>query len=358
MTYDQTNRILAITTDLGDNKAVLTELEGEDAISRPFLFRIAFATEEPAASVKDLLGKGVTLSFGRPGDSDVGPTGMERRPFHGRISRLTRGFVSRGDATEWRAEVVPDIWFMTRTTDCCIYQNKTVPQIIEDKLGKHGVTNYELRLTGSYEPVEYCVQYRETTLNFISRLMEQAGICYWHEHEEGTHTLVISDINNNAPLAPWPDLPIGGRRDSAAIRRLDEEFAVRSHNRILRDYNFEMVDKLPVEEPTTKEVSPAGFSELYDYPGLYQQTGAGRGIAKAQMEADEALHQRLRGESGVAGLNAGLRIKIEGIDDTEVLVTEVRHSGQDYSHWSANMWGRRDPVEPSYANTFVCMPKE
>lgn len=357
MTYDQTNRILAITTALGANKAVLTELEGEDAISRPFLFRIAFATEEPAASVKALLGTGVTLSFGRPGDSDGGPTGLERRPFHGRVSRLTRGFVSRGDATEWRAEVVPDIWFMTRTTDCCIYQNKTVPEIIEDKLSKHGVSNYELRLTGSYQPVEYCVQYRETTLNFISRLMEQSGISYWHEHQEGAHTLVISDINNNAPLAPWPDLPIGGRRDSAAIRRLDEEFAVRSHGRVLRDFNFEMVDKLPVEEPTTIEVGPAGFSELYDYPGLYQESGAGRDIAKAQMQADEALHQRLRGESGVAGLNAGLRIKIEGIDDSEVLVTEVRHTGQDHSHWTANMWGRREPVEPSYANTFVCMPK-
>jgi len=358
VTYDQTSRILGITTDLGDNMAVLTKLEGEDAISRLFHFHISFATEEPAASVKALLGTGVTLSFGRPGDSDEGPTGMERRPFHGRISRLTRGFVSRGEATEWRAEVVPDIWFMSRTTDCCIYQNKTVQQIIEDKLGKHGVTNYEFRLTGSYEPLEYCVQYRETTLNFIRRLMEQAGMSFWHEHEEGSHTLVISDINNNAQLAPWPDLPISGRRDTAAIRRLDEEFAVRSHGRALRDYNFEMVDKLPVDEPTTMEVGPAGFSELYDYPGIYQQSGAGRSIAKAQMEADEAMHQRLHGESAVAGLNAGMRIKIEGIDDTELLVTEVRHSAQDYSHWTANMWGRRDPVEPSYSNAFVCMPKD
>jgi type VI secretion system secreted protein VgrG len=357
VTYDQTSRILAITTDLGDNKAVLTELDGEDAISRPFLFRISFATEEPAASVKALLGTGVTLSFGRPGDSDEGPTGMERRPFHGRFSRLSRGVSSRGDAMEWRAEVVPDIWFMSRTTDCCIYQNKTVPEIIEDKLSKHGVSNYELRLTGSYEPVEYCVQYRETTLNFISRLMEQAGISYWHEHEEGLHTLVISDINNNAPLAPWPDLPLGARRDSASIRRLDEEFAVRSHGRALRDYNFEMVDKLPVDVPTTKEVGPAGFSELYDYPGRYQQSGPGRDIAEHQMEADEALHQVMRGESGVAGMNAGMRIKIEDLDDPEVLLTEVRHRGQDFSHWTANMWGRREPAEPSYENSFVCMPK-
>ncbi|WP_137127080.1 type VI secretion system Vgr family protein [Roseomonas sp. HF4] len=356
--YDQASRILAIDIPaLGTDKAVLVELEGVDAISQPYEFRIRFATEEAHATVAAALGTAVTLTFGRPGDSDTGPTGIERRPLHGMIRRLTRSGASRGDATEWQAEVVPKLWFLSRTTDCRIFQEQTVPQIVETILGEHGVT-FRNALTGTYAAVPYCVQYRETTLAFVSRLMEQAGIAYWHEHTDSAHTMVLSDANNTATLAAWPDLPVSGRAGTAAIRALDEEFAVRSGTWTLRDFNFETPsNNLEVEQPTTIDTAMIGDKEFYDYPGLYGVTDDGRTVAGVQIGQEEALHQRGHGTSGVAGLNAGLRFKIADIDDTEVLVTEVRHVAQDRSHWTAQMWGGREPVAPSYDNTFVSIPK-
>lgn len=357
--FDQTNRILAITTKLGMDKAVLTELEGEDAISKPFVFRIKFATEEPADKVQKLLGTEVTLWFGRPGESDAGITGIERRPLHGHFSRLTRGFIQRGHAVEWRAEVVPALWFLSRTSDCRIFQDKSVPDIVKEVLQLHGVTNVQMKLTGSYDPLDYCVQYRESALDFISRLMEQNGIFFWHEHEMSRHTLVIADDNGSTLAAPFvSDLPITGREDSDAIRRLDEEFAVRSGKWSLRDFNFETpsVD-LEVNEPTQIDVEQMKSRERYDYPGLYPDKGLGRTAARLQIEREEAFHRQRRGESGVAGFNAGMRVKIQDIDEPEVLITEVRHRAEDYSHWTTQAWGRRTPTEPSYDNEFVCIPK-
>ena len=363
--FDQTNRILAIDTKLGPDKAVLTELEGEDVISRPFFFRIKFATEEPAAKVQALLGTEVTLWFGRPGENEGGPTGLERRPLHGHISRLTRGFVQRGEATEWRAEVVPALWFLSRTSDCRIFQQKTVPDIVKEVLGLHGVQRFQLKLTGSYEPLDYCVQYRESALDFISRLMEQNGIFFWHEHTASSHTLVIADDNGSTFAAPFTEaLPLTGREDTGAIRRLDEEFAVRSGKWTLRDFNFETPSNdLEVEEPTQINVEQMKSRERYDYPGLYPDSGSGpqkslgKMVARLEIEREEAFHQRRHGESSVAGFDAGMRVKIDIDEDSEVLITEVRHRAEDYSHWTTQAWGRREPVEPRYDNEFVCIPK-
>lgn len=369
MEYNQTNRILKISTDLGANKAVLTEIDGEDAISRPFLFRIRFSTEEDDAKVKNLLGTDVKLWFGRPGMGEDGQTAIDSRVFHGKIRRLTRGFHGLTSEKDWRAEVVPTLWFLSRTTDCRIYQNWTVIQIIEDIFKLHSVTDYQVKVTGSYQPLEYCVQYRETALDFVSRLMEQHGIFYWHEHSEGGHKLIIGDDNGSTPASPYDDLVINPRPEAGGITRLDEDFAVRSGTWAMRDFNFETpTSTLEVTVPTKTDANPAGKGELYDYPGLYMQTGGGRTVASVLMEHEESLYHLRRGAGVVAGMDAGMRVKITepgttagstvAIQDAEVLITEIHHRGEDFTHWTPDRWGRATPKPPFYENEFSCLPKK
>lgn len=355
--YDQTKRLLAMDTKLGPDACVLTEVEAEDVLSKPFVYRIKFATEAAPADVKNLLGTEVTLFMGRPEETG---TAIGRRPVHGHFSRLTRGVAQRGNDVEWRAEVVPALWFLSRTTDCRIFQQKSVTDIISEVLQLHGVTNVQMKTLGTYDPLEYCVQYRETALNFISRLMEQNGIFFWHEHEEGRHTLVIADSNSSATQPPFTEeLPITGRDDYGGIRRLDEEFAIRSGKWTMRDFNFETPSQqLEVSEPTKLSVEQIKSRERFDYPGLYPNSGRGKQVARIEIEREEAFYQQREGESSCACLDPGMVIKLDGrITDGEVLVTEVFHSAQDYSHWSDQAWGKRMPVEPSYDNRFRCMPK-
>ncbi len=90
----------------------------------------------------------------------------------------------------------PWAWLMTRTADCRIFQNKSVPDIVKEIFNKYGSAKFDVKLTGEYRPWEYCVQYRETDFNFVSRLLEQEGIYYYFKHEDGKHTLVLADSSD------------------------------------------------------------------------------------------------------------------------------------------------------------------
>ena len=369
MTYSQTNRVLEIQTTLGADLAMLTELDGEERISQPFEFNITFVSEESPAKVAKLLGSAVSIQMGWP----EAETGIQRRRLHGHIRRLRRGMAARGDGIEWHAEVVPMLWFLSRTSDCRIFQNKSIPDIIMEMLSLHGVTSVEKKLTGDYQPREYVVQYRESALDFVQRLMEQEGIFYWHEHSAGGHKLVLADANVSAPTIPLGEVSYLGDDARSSVMSLDEEVVVRSGKWTLRDFNFETPSaSLEATQPTTIDVAEMKKRERYDYPGIYLTAGAGTGVAKHRIENEETFHLVRRGDSGVAEFVAGARVTIAGIDNPEVLLTEVRHRAVDYSHWTDQEWAaserergtrrrwRESPGlqrDPFYGNEFVCIPQ-
>lgn len=360
MPFDQTNRILKIETDLGPDEAMLTELRGEDAISRPYLFTIRFTTLAEDDKVRALLGTEVNLRFGSPmeaGDDTGGDSGIERRVAHGRIRRLVRGTHSFGEQS-WIAEVVPNLWFLSRTRDSRIFQNKTVIDILQEVLAHHGVDDVWVKVTGSYESLDYCVQYRESALDFVSRLMEQYGLFYWHEHEAGRHTLVIADNNTATFPPPFPTMLVGPSHLMPALSSLEDEYNVRSGTWTMRDFNFETPsNELEVTDPTSVDVPATKERELYDYPGLYPTSGAGKALTRVQIEAEEALYHRRHGTSHLSGIDAGMRLKVSLGKEEEVLVTEIRHEAEDYSYWTADRWGAQPPRPPHYRNEFTCIPR-
>ena len=359
MPYDQTTRVLKIETELGEDMAVLTEMDGQDALSRPFVFNIRFATTEADDKVRKLLGTKVSLSFGLPGEIEGGPLGLERRVLNGHFRRLRRIGTSFAEEAEWYGEVVPAVWFLSRTTDCRIFQGKTVTTIIEDILKLHKITDYKMKTTGSYPTLDYCVQYRESALDFITRLMEQNGIFFWHEHANGKHTLVIGDENGSTVAPAFPDFTVDARPGADGLRSLDEDFAVRSGKWTMRDFNFETPsNSLEVTDPTQVDVEATKERELYDYPGLYPVTGDGRTFARIQIEHEESLYHLRRGTSTIAALDAGARLKIADVEESEVLVTEIRHHGIDRSHWTPERLKHEEVVAPHYENEFVCLPRK
>lgn len=371
MAYDQSKRVLAISTILGPDKVLLTELEGHDELSQPFLFKIRMATEEGASSVQGLLGTEVTLEFGLPIDPEAPTVGVERRKFRGVIRRISRGFFSVGGMTEWQAEVVPKLWFLSRSADVKIYQDLKTNDIIQRVASRFGISPQLNANSRGMTTLDLCVQYRESALDFVSRLMEKEGLFYFHDHTDSATNLKIVDMNASCPAWALDPVPLHGHRSRGSVWRFDEEYAVQTGKWATRDFDFNGVMTQHNEQPTRFTSSP-GMStdyEIYDYPGAYGEKWmapdtiglltTGSGLTRVAIEREEAKYHRRRGASDISLLDPGRRLKLsaEGLTDPEVLITSVHHRAMDYSHWTDSMWGDRPRQEPFYENEFTCIPQ-
>ena len=330
LVFSQDNRLLAIDSPLGPHQLLLTELDGHDAISRPFSFRIEFATRQPDEMVRSLLGKPVTLWFGATG-------GVGRRPANGLIRRLAGPLAAPAGLRRWRADVVPQLWFLTRTADCRIFQEMSIPDIIKAVFARFNLTDYEFRgLLGTYPKLDYCVQYRETAFDFVSRLMEHVGMFYWHEQSDKKHQLVITDNNNVAPAAREPSVAMAVRGDLGGLLSMESEFSYRTGRWTLADYDFtKPATDLRTNTPTTLTVPRMTDYEVYDYPGTYREATAGSDLTRLRIEQEEAEYHRIRGDAATPGFDAGAYTVLEDADadqpDWKVLLTEVRHRASDQS---------------------------
>ncbi|WP_198371169.1 type VI secretion system Vgr family protein [Roseomonas rosulenta] len=385
-TYDQSNALLAMHTTLADWPAVLTELEGEDRLSAPFVYRIRFATEAPVAAVKALVGTEVTLFFGQPGAR--APALLRRRPLNGHFRRISRiGRVGRdGTILEWQAEVVPKLWFLSQSSGFRIFHDQTIPQIVGTILDEAGIVFADrIVVPEACGTLEYCVQYDETALDFVSRLLEHAGIFYWHEHTDVAHTLCFTDNNNNVriPHPAFDTLAVG----DGVLDRFESHYSFRTGTWTVRDHNLtrpqrawdktEHFADVAGADPTV--VTRLTQHERYRYPGNYMARlrSTGDGSAEGQVgqadadlmatrliEIEESHWERWSGASLAAGLDAGTKASFE--PDTEegaadYLVTAIRHRVQDQTCWTAEEWALRHPDAaapplPSQANDFDCLP--
>ena len=185
MALDQATRLLGLKTPLGDNQLLLTGFRGREAFSQLFAFELSMISDNVAIAANDIVGQNVTFSVKLADNSP--------RFFNGFVSRFGAGDEDDGGRRNYVATVVPWLWFLTRTTDCRIFQQKKVPDIIEQIFGDAGFSDYQLKISGNHPTREYCVQYRESDFDFVSRLMECEGIFYFFQHDDGKHTLIISD---------------------------------------------------------------------------------------------------------------------------------------------------------------------
>jgi type VI secretion system secreted protein VgrG len=268
-TYIQDNLKLKIETPLGPNKLLLRSFRGEEQITGLFQFTLEMVSEDNAIDFQSIVGKAVTVSLKLGNDTDHYLNGIVGRFVQEETNlRLTRYY----------AEIHPWLWLLTKTSDCKIFQNKSVPEIIESIFSDLGFTDFRDDTKGSYEKREYCVQYNETAFNFVSRLMEEEGIFYYFEHTSGKHTLVLGDDSHGNPTCPGLEAtPVHFRQslmdhtqDLAVTRCLVEEQVVSgayAHD----DFNFET----PNTDLKVESKSDTPKFRVYEYPGGFLKKDAG-----------------------------------------------------------------------------------
>ena len=187
-------RATVVQTPVGADLLTFTHLIGRDEVSRCFSYTVGFVSKSRDVDPLKMLGGVVSVE----GESDP------KRWFSGLVSefRLTR---IEDRLAFYEAVIRPWLWFLGNTTDCRIFQNMTAVEIVEKIFSKYGIAKFEKRLQGSYPSREYCVQYDESDLDFVQRLLEHEGIFYFFEHDEGKHTLVLCDAMSKLKPAPGYD---------------------------------------------------------------------------------------------------------------------------------------------------------
>ena len=352
--YSQQYRLLALDTPLGKDVLLLQDLAGQEGISRLFYFELnLLAYNNSDISFKSIVGQKVTITIQLP---DGTP-----RYINGYISRFTQGDTDERMFTHYHAQVVPWLWFLTRQADCRIFQNMTPPDIISQVLNLSSVKDFRTSLKNTYPTLDYCVQYRETSFNFVSRLMEEYGIFYYFDHSvQGKHTMVLADQSSALPACPSSpvsyDTAVGGLDDPEAASDWHVGQELRTGKYTVTDYNFTTPStSLLSNEPTVVQLAASQGLELFDYPGLYATKDQGETVAKLRMQEEEASYMVVSGASNCRGLASGYSFQLKNHyrsdqNDTYIL-TEVRHSasvGQTYT--SAGT-----AVE-TYSNLFTCIP--
>lgn len=324
------NRFAGITTPLGPDALVLRRATIHERLSEPFEIDLNLLSEDTAISFEDIVGKSVTLRLDLAGD--------EKRYFNGIVNTFAQAGSDTG-FSEYNATVVPDLWTLSRASHCRLFQEKSVPDILKKVLDEHHVAHEE-RLHGNYPALEFCVQYRETDLNYCSRMMELVGIYYFFVHEDGKHTLVLADSQSahetfpgyeKVNFRPYSDETIAGEfvRDWTAKKML------LSNQYVHKDFDFMKPRNNLLRQVRTARYSPNRDLEIYDYPGDYIEPSLGEQLAKVRIEEIAARYETMSGISDARGISAGYRFSLgrgagvsfphEG-DFRDYLVTSATHS--------------------------------
>lgn len=351
MPVTQTSRLIALSTPLAEDELLLEGFVGEEAISGLFDFELYLLSDNAAIAFQDVVGRPATVRILKEDDSVV-------RHINGVVSQFSQGGKEAG-FTRYRARLVPWLWLLTRTVDCRIFQNKTVPEIVEQVFQELGFRDYRLLLSNDYRPRTYCVQYQESDFNFVSRLLEAEGICYFFQHQADKHTLLLADAPGLLEPCPgqssFPYAPVGGPHSGDAVSDWVWECQVRPAKYSSTDFNFETpATDLSVSVPTVKNVGRHDFLEVYEYPGNYLKNADGERYAKLRMEEQETPHTRINAGGDCRALLPGYLFELtdhyRDEYNGEYLVTAVSHQAR------SNVRGAG--YDASYSNSFRCQPKD
>ena len=280
-------------------------LSGREALSESFAFDVTLLGTDARIERGQLLGQLITVTL--PTQNLTSP-----RYLHGRITRMAVSAVELSGTryAMYTLTMESDLWPMTRDRNLRIFQGQTVPQIVNTLLGENAV-NVEDRLSGSYRVWDYCVQYQESSFDFISRLMELEGIAYHFRHEQGRHVMVLTDAPQQyEPFSgyesiPYHQTPSGGSTDEEGIGQWSLEDRVTPGIYSLDDYDFRKPNAWLFQARQNPASPAAGRIDVYDWPGRFAEHGHGEFYAHIRQERWQVEHQQIRATATALGVAPG-----------------------------------------------------
>jgi type VI secretion system secreted protein VgrG len=326
---------------------------GTEAVSTQFTYDLDVISTDKDLKFDSVLGKAAFL-----------------RVHGGNGDRYVHGIVRRIEETSRSAEfsrfaivLVPGVWKLSLRQTSRIFQHQTVPAVVNEVLTKAGISEDNVKITvhGSQVPWEYCVQYRESDLDFVSRLLEQEGIFYFFEHTKEKAIFRTGNATSDHPPCPnvakLPFRPESGMTGTLedTITRFTVSEEVRPDATAVRDYNFK---KASADLTAIAKEAPGLNTEVYDSPGEYDTPDEGKQVAKLRLQELRATRRSCSGESGCNRLVAGHTFEIKNhprkeLNKAYVLLEVSQHGSQP------QVLGEEGLGQPSsYSCSFRCIPAD
>lgn len=295
-----------------DTKLEFESMTGWEELGRLFELKLNLLSEKKDITLDAVLGKNVTV--------EIEFTSEKKRYFNGDIVRFRQLTKSVDGSTCYEAIVRPRLWFLTRTSDCKIFQQKSATEIIDAVLQDHGITDVKKSLSGTYNAREYCVQYNETDFDFISRLMEEEGIYYFFEYETGKHTLVFADASSaHQPIVAKDgkeEVPFQLKKKGYSEASIydwslmqEVESGVYAH----KDYDFtKSRAELTSQSQISRSHAHANMELFYFDPNRFTVGADGDAIAKTRIEEAQTPWETVEGKTNCEVFATGKLFKITG----------------------------------------------
>ncbi len=344
--FTQDSRLIAVDTPLGKDALLLTSIEGVESVSSPFQFQLTALSPNLDIEPETLVGKQITVKI----QNEHG------RVFNGFVQQFSFGEINERGLREYGLTMVPWLWFLSKTESRRIFQNKNTKDIVIQVFNDLGFSDFDFRAEGG-KPREYCVQYGESDLEYISRLLEEEGYAYYFTHENKKHILIIVDKVNAYDECAETNLTYSkGSALASQILNWKHNYEFRKGVWILNDYNFKEPNKsLIAETKSTGKFANSGKFKHYDYPGLYD-SGSGAELVKARMDAEEVPMNTIQGSSNCSTFYAGGLFKLDKHDTKSerggYILLEVHHHAHESSYFAG------DQGDSNYINDFICIPSD
>jgi type VI secretion system secreted protein VgrG len=337
------SRRVEITTPFG-TQVQFRQMIGTEALSSLHGWEIDLVSDSKSLDYKQALGKHATLT--------VETQGQGKRYLDGIVTRFGMHGQDTGAKLAYRMILSPWLWLATRKSDFKIWQNMTVPQIIESVLAPFGKP-MEFKLSRAYRQRDYTVQYHESCHNFVARLCESEGIYWRYVHQAGSHTVVFCDdvVSSHEPLPGGDQIPFhppgkAALADKEHIYAWQSGQEVRPGKAYLDDYDF----KKPRADLSNALSDPPGHShdqwESYVWPGGYTQHADGETYTRMQLQTDLAGQQRAQAQLTLRSIAPGYTFKLTNYpredQNRQYLVVAVSYHLQENVQFSQGEGGAAD----------------
>ena len=355
-------RDTVVTGPVDEGVLLLESFHGKEALGTPYRYDLTLLSQDSEIPVDKVLGQPLTIQIRLPSGD---------RFFGGVVTYFAKtGYAM--NHTRYAAVVNPKLALFDYASDCRIFFNGKAPDLAKEVLAKRGFSDVESPLNGSYRTREYCVQYRETDLNFIQRLLEEEGIYYFFKHDESKQTLVLADSATAHAAAPGYDSILYIPKEHKMAIEEEHFWSLRvagslfaGNYKIVRGYDYEQRRALQTQfgVKPSQETQPGANFEDYDYPGGLSEEADANEEANLRLQADVVANTLIEVEGNTLGVGVGNLVTLrrplaisedfnpfwsDGDFEKEYIVTSARYSISINQFESGDVADSDEPFKATY----------